>query len=77
MKNNKEKEIEEQTIRAKLFQARLQAAKENSEKFHKTKADEKHKRAQEKSQFSPLNTRPGKAEGLGKTHSGGFGAAAP
>ena len=58
MKNNKEKEVEEQTIRAKLFQARLLAAKENAEKFHKSKADEKNKRAQEKQQFSPLNTRP-------------------
>ena len=57
MKKNKEKEIEEQNIRAKLFQARLQAAKENAEKFHKTKADEKQQRDQEKVQFSPLNTK--------------------
>ena len=55
MKKNKEKEIEEQSVRAKLFQARLQAAKENAEKFHKTKADEKHQRDIEKAQFSPMN----------------------
>lgn len=35
----------------------MQAAKENAEKFHKTKADEKQQRDQEKAQFSPLNTR--------------------
>jgi len=35
----------------------LQAAKENAEKFHRTKADEKQAREQEKAQFSPLNLR--------------------
>ena len=48
MTKNKEREMEEQNIRAKLFQARLQAAKENAEKFHRTKADEKNAREQEK-----------------------------
>lgn len=57
MKNNKEKEVEEQNIRGKLFQARLQAAKENAEKFHKVKADEKNQRDQEKAQFSPMHAR--------------------
>jgi len=57
LKKNKEKEIEEKEVRAKLFQARLQAAKENAEKFHKTKADERAERDQEKAQFSPMNTR--------------------
>ena len=55
MKQNKEKEVAEQDIRAKLFQARLQAAKENAEKFHKVKAEEKQARAAEKAQFSPMN----------------------
>ncbi len=57
MNKNKEREIEEQNIRGKLFQARLQAAKENAEKFHRTKADEKQARETEKAQFSPLNLR--------------------
>ena len=35
----------------------MQAAKENAEKFHKTKADEKQQRDAEKAQFSPLNIR--------------------
>ena len=57
LKKNKEKEIEEKEVRAKLFQARLLAAKENAEKYHKTKADERAERDQEKAQFSPMNTR--------------------
>lgn len=44
MKQNKEKEVEEQSIRAKLFQARLLAAKENAEKFHKAKVEARQQR---------------------------------
>ena len=57
LKKNKEKEIEEKEVKAKLFQSRLQAAKENAEKFHKNRADERAERDQEKHQFSPMNTR--------------------
>jgi len=35
----------------------LQAAKENAEKYHKIKADERMQRDQEKLQFSPMNAK--------------------